>query len=98
MRRPSLLQPYVLLLSVRTKPNKEVNEASGEPIHACNFSAALAVAEACFADLGYRCRVKIREARTTIVGTPWRELLFLELTTDDGLVGVSEVRMVNKTE
>jgi len=47
---------------------------------------------------GYRCRVKIREARTTIVGTPWRELLFLELTTDDGLVGVSEVRMVNKTE
>jgi hypothetical protein len=47
---------------------------------------------------GYRCRVKIREARTTIVGTPWRELLFLELTTDDGLVGVSEVRMVNKTQ
>ena len=42
--------------------------------------------------------MKIREARTTIVGTPWRELLFLELTTDDGLVGVSEVRMVNKTQ
>jgi galactonate dehydratase len=40
----------------------------------------------------------IREARTTIVGTPWRELVFLELTTDSGLVGVSEVRMVNKTE
>ena len=40
----------------------------------------------------------IREARTTIVGAPWRELVFLELTTDAGLVGVSEVRMVNKTE
>ena len=42
--------------------------------------------------------MKIREARTTVVGTPWRELVFLELTTDDGLVGVSEVRMVNKTD
>src|SRR5207248_10008983 len=28
----------------------------------------------------------------------WRELLFLELVTEEGLVGVSEVRMVNKTE
>src|SRR5258706_7110993 len=36
-------------------------------------------------------------ARTTVVGTPWRELVFLELVTDDGLTGVSEVRMVNKT-
>jgi galactonate dehydratase len=42
--------------------------------------------------------LKIIEARTTIVGTPWRELAFLELTTDGGLVGVSEVRMVNKTD
>jgi galactonate dehydratase len=42
--------------------------------------------------------MKIREARATIVGTPWRELLFLELSTDEGLTGVSEVRMVNKTE
>src|SRR5438477_10496368 len=40
----------------------------------------------------------IGEARTTIVGTPWRELVFLELSTDDGLTGVGEVRMVNKTE
>jgi galactonate dehydratase len=32
------------------------------------------------------------------VGTPWRELVFLELTSDDGLTGVSEVRMVNKTD
>jgi galactonate dehydratase len=42
--------------------------------------------------------VSIVETRITIVGTPWRELVFLELTTDAGLVGVSEVRMVNKTE
>jgi len=41
--------------------------------------------------------VKIVNARTTVVGTPWRELVFLELVTDIGLVGVSEVRIVNKT-
>ena len=38
------------------------------------------------------------DLRVTVVGTPWRELVFLELTTDDGLTGVSEVRMVNKTD
>ena len=32
------------------------------------------------------------------MGTPWRELVFVELTTDSGLVGVGEVRMVNKTD
>jgi len=32
-----------------------------------------------------------------VVGTPWRELVFLELITDEGLVGLSEARMVNKT-
>ena len=42
--------------------------------------------------------MKIAEARVTVVGTPWRELVFLELETDEGPVGVSEVRMVNKTE
>jgi len=42
--------------------------------------------------------VKIIEARTIVVGTPWRELTFLELSTDEGLTGVGEVRMVNKTE
>src|SRR3954466_3889940 len=42
--------------------------------------------------------MKIVAARTTVVGTPWRELLFLELSTDDGLTGVGEVRMVNKTD
>src|SRR5438046_9483466 len=42
--------------------------------------------------------VKIVDARVTIVGTPWRELVFFELAADSGLVGVSEVRMVNKTD
>src|SRR6188508_1135425 len=41
--------------------------------------------------------MKITDVRTTVVGTPWRELVFLELITDDGLVGLSEARMVNKT-
>jgi galactonate dehydratase len=35
--------------------------------------------------------------RITVVGTPWRELVFLELETNTGLVGVSEVRMVART-
>jgi galactonate dehydratase len=42
--------------------------------------------------------VKITASRITVVGTPWRELVFLELSTDDGLTGVGEVRMVNKTD
>ena len=41
--------------------------------------------------------MKITEVRTTVVGTPWRDLTFVELLTDEGLTGVSEVRMVNKT-
>ena len=42
--------------------------------------------------------MKIVSARTTVVGTPWRELVFLELESDSGHVGVSEVRMVSRTE
>jgi galactonate dehydratase len=42
--------------------------------------------------------VKIVDVRTTVVGAPWRELTFVELETDAGLVGLGEVRMVNKTE
>ncbi|MFI5179621.1 MAG: mandelate racemase/muconate lactonizing enzyme family protein [Vicinamibacterales bacterium] len=41
--------------------------------------------------------MRITGARTIVVGTPWRELVFLELATDAGHVGVSEARMVNKT-
>jgi galactonate dehydratase len=42
--------------------------------------------------------MRIVDLRLTVVGTPWRELVFLELTTDEGLTGVGEVRMVNKTD
>ena len=40
----------------------------------------------------------IVDLRITIVGTPWRELVFVELMTNDGRIGVAEVRMVNKTD
>jgi galactonate dehydratase len=42
--------------------------------------------------------VQVINVRTTVVGTPWRDLVFVELETDDGLVGVGEVRPVNKTD
>jgi galactonate dehydratase len=42
--------------------------------------------------------MRITNTRITVVGTPWRELTFLELETDEGLVGLSEARMVNKTD
>ena len=42
--------------------------------------------------------MKIIDLRITVVGAPWRELTFVELATDQGLTGVGEVRMVNKTE
>jgi galactonate dehydratase len=42
--------------------------------------------------------VKIVDVETTVVGTPWRELTFVELVTDTGLRGLAEARMVNKTD
>lgn len=42
--------------------------------------------------------MKIVSTDVIVVGAPWRELTFVELVTDDGLRGVGEVRMVNKTE
>jgi galactonate dehydratase len=42
--------------------------------------------------------LRITDMRVTVVGAPWRELTFVELDTDAGLVGVGEVRMVNKTQ
>jgi galactonate dehydratase len=42
--------------------------------------------------------VKIDQIEVTVVGTPWRELTFVELLTDDGLRGIGEARMVNKTD
>jgi galactonate dehydratase len=42
--------------------------------------------------------VRIVDVVTTVVGAPWRELTFVELVADDGRRGLSEVRMVTKTE
>ena len=42
--------------------------------------------------------MRITSVRTTVVGTPWRDLVFVELETDIGLVGVGEVRPLNKTD
>src|SRR5688500_12719325 len=42
--------------------------------------------------------MKIVGVETTVVGTPWRELTFVEVVTDGGLRGVAEARMVNKTD
>src|SRR6188508_1641438 len=42
--------------------------------------------------------MRITDVRTTVVGTPWRDLVFVELETDTGLVGVGEVRPLNKTD
>jgi galactonate dehydratase len=41
--------------------------------------------------------MRITNASITVVGTQWRELVFLELQTDTGLTGVSEYRMVSRT-
>ena len=41
--------------------------------------------------------MKIVEVDPVVVGTPWRELTFIEVVTDDGRRGVGEARMVNKT-
>jgi galactonate dehydratase len=42
--------------------------------------------------------LRITSVETTVVGTPWRELTFVEVVTDDGLRGIGEARMVNKTD
>lgn len=42
--------------------------------------------------------MRIAEFRTTVVGTPWRDLVFVEVVTDTGIVGIGEVRPLNKTD
>jgi galactonate dehydratase len=42
--------------------------------------------------------VRIAALRTGVVGTPWRNLTFVELRTDEGLTGVGEVRMLGHTD
>ena len=42
--------------------------------------------------------MKISSITPLVVGTPWREIVFLKVTTDEGLVGVGEARPLNKTD
>ncbi|MBO0778790.1 MAG: mandelate racemase/muconate lactonizing enzyme family protein [Ktedonobacteraceae bacterium] len=42
--------------------------------------------------------MKITAVRPLVLGTPWRNLTFVVVETDEGLSGVGEVRMVNHTD
>jgi galactonate dehydratase len=42
--------------------------------------------------------MKISRLTPLVLGTPWRNLIFLKVETDEGLVGYSEARSVNRTE
>jgi galactonate dehydratase len=42
--------------------------------------------------------MKISKVKTHVVGTPWRDLTFVEIFTDEGLVGVGETRMLSHTQ
>jgi galactonate dehydratase len=41
--------------------------------------------------------MKISQVSWSVMGSAWRNLTFLKLATDEGLVGVSEVRLSNRT-
>ena len=42
--------------------------------------------------------MRISAVRPLVLGTPWRNLTFVVVETDEGLRGVGEVRMVNHTD
>ena len=42
--------------------------------------------------------MKISSIMPMVLGTTWRELVFLKVTTDEGLVGFGEARPLNKTD
>ncbi len=42
--------------------------------------------------------MRISALRPMVMGTPWRNLTFVVVGTDEGLRGVGEVRMVNHTD
>ncbi|HEX6510354.1 MAG TPA: mandelate racemase/muconate lactonizing enzyme family protein [Chloroflexota bacterium] len=42
--------------------------------------------------------MKISDLKTYVLGTAWRNLTIVELHTDEGLVGLGEVRMLNHTD
>jgi len=41
--------------------------------------------------------LKITDITTHVLGTPWRDLTFVQVHTDEGLVGVGETRMLSHT-
>lgn len=42
--------------------------------------------------------MKIVDVKSAVLGTAWRNLTFVQVMTDEGLVGVGEVRMLNHTD
>ena len=42
--------------------------------------------------------MKITDVTAHVVGTPWRDLTYVQVHTDDGLVGVGETRMLSRTQ
>lgn len=42
--------------------------------------------------------MKITNVRPLVLGTPWRNLTFVVVETDEGLTGLGEVRMINNTD
>jgi galactonate dehydratase len=42
--------------------------------------------------------MRISDVKTYILGTAWRNLTFVEVHTDEGLLGVGEVRMLNHSD
>src|SRR5256885_9917928 len=42
--------------------------------------------------------VRISKIRPIVLGTPWRNLTFVVVETDEGLSGVGEARMLNHTD
>ena len=42
--------------------------------------------------------MKISDLSVHVLGTPWRDLTYVVVTTDDGLTGVGETRMLSHTE
>lgn len=42
--------------------------------------------------------MKITNVTTHVLGTPWRDLTFVQVHTDEGLIGVGETRMLSHTQ
>ena len=48
--------------------------------------------------IGRMEEMKITDVKTLVMGTSWRNLTFVKVETDEGLTGISEVRMNNRTD